>query len=338
MRMAAAELESVYLIAGNDRPKVELALARLRARFDAGSVERLVAAGKEGASGADVVAACNAGTLLLGERLVLVTEVDGRRDDRGRLTGAWKAADVDAVLEYVRAPAPGTVLCLVAEELKKDSALAKACAKAGDVLVYDVDKRKLDGWVAERFRQRGVKVDPDACKTLVELVGEDKLALALEIDKLATWADDEPIGAEEVRRMVARLADEPPWALTDAWGKREIAAALAVVESELDRSPRPRRDEAAALGARLGGHLVKLTRMKTLLEQGVRPKEAAAKLGMKPYPAEKVARQAERFSIEELRDATLRIARLDHALKGGSKLAPELELQLAVTDVAREPR
>jgi hypothetical protein len=59
---------------------------------------------------------------------------------------------------------------------------------------------------------------------------------------------------------------------------------------------------------------------------------------MKPFPAEKLARQAERFSVDELRDATIRVARLDHALKGGSKLAPELELQLAVTDVSREPR
>src|SRR5262245_15881332 len=336
--MAAPELAPVYLITGNDRPKVELALGRLRTRFDAGSIERLVAAGKDGASGADVVAACNAGTLLLGDRLVLVTEVDGRRDDRGRLTGAWKAADVDEIVEYLKTPAPGTVLCLVGEEVKKDSALAKACAKAGDVLTWEVDRRGLAGWVAERFKERGVHIDRDACQALLELVGDDKLALALEIDKLAAWADEEPIGAEEVRRMVARLADEPPWALTDAWGQREIAAALAVVESELERSPRARRDEAAALGARLGAHLVKLTRMKALLEQGIRPKDAASTLGMKPFPAEKLARQAERFSTDELRDATVRIAHLDHALKGGSKLAPELELQLAVTDVSREPR
>ena len=105
--MAAPELKPAYLITGNDRPKVEVALARLRARFDAGSIERLVAAGKDGASGDDVVAACNAGTLLLGERLVLVTEVDGRRDERGRLAGGWKAADVEAVADYLARARPG---------------------------------------------------------------------------------------------------------------------------------------------------------------------------------------------------------------------------------------
>jgi DNA polymerase-3 subunit delta len=334
----AAELKPAYLITGNDRPKVEVALARLRVHFDPGSIERFVVAGKDGASGEDVVAACNAGTLLLGERLVLVTEVDGRRDDRGRLGGGWKAADVEAVAEYLRTPAPGTVLCLVGEEVKKDSVLAKACAKAGDVLVWDVDKRGLAAWVAERFRERGVTIEREACASLIDIVGEDKLALALEIDKLATWADGEPLGVDEVNRLATPFADEPPWALTDAWGKRDPATVLAIVESMLDRSPRPRRDESAALGARLAAHLTKLTRMKTLLVSGATPKDAAAKLGMKDFPGQKLARQADGFSVEELRDATLRLARLDHALKGGSKLAPDLELQLAVTDVTRAAR
>lgn len=335
--MSAAELKPVYLVTGNDRPKVELAIGRLRARFDAGSIERLVA-GKDGVSGADVVAACNAGTLLVGERLVLVSGVDGRRGDFDRLTGGWKAADVEAVVDYLQAPAPGTVLCLVGEEVKKDSPLAKACAKVGDVLAWDVGKKEVVGWVAKGFNDRGVKVGADGCKALVEIVGEDKLALALEIDKLATWADGEPLGVEEIERLATPLAEDPPWKLTDAWGSHDVAAALDYVESTLDRSHRPRASEAAALGARLGAHLTKLTRMKALLEAGVRPRDAGAKLGMKPYPAEKLARQAEQFTGEELRDATVRLARLDHALKGGSRLAPDLELQLAVADVAREAR
>lgn len=336
--MAQTELKPVYLVSGGDRPKVELALARLRARFDPGSIERLNAAGKEGASGEDVVAACNAGTLLVGERLVLVAEVDGRRDDRGRLAGGWKAADVEAIVSYLAAPAPSTVLCLVGEEQRKDSPLAKACAKAGDVLVWDVDKKGLQGWVAERFHERGVRVERAACAALVDIVGEEKLALSLEIDKLATWAAGEPLGVEEVQRLATPFSEEPPWALTDAWGKRDAATVLRIVESMLDRSPRPRRDEAAALAARLAGHLTKLTRMKALSEQGVRPREAAAKLGMKEYPAQKLARQAEIFSAEELHDATVRLARLDHSLKGGSKLAADLELQLAVADVSRARR
>jgi DNA polymerase-3 subunit delta len=329
--VAASELKPAYVVSGDDRPKVEVALERLRARFDPGAVERLVVTA--GVTGADVVAVCNAGSLLGDARLVLVTEVDGRRDDRRRLTGGWKAADVEAVADYLRAPAPGTILCLVGEELKRDSSLGKAVAKVGDVLVYAVGK-DLDGWIAKRVRESGVTIERDACHVLREIVGDEKLLLDLEIGKLVTWADGEPVGVDEVRRLATPSREEAPWALTDAWGGRDVASALTVMERELEQHPR----ELPRLAAQLGGHLRKLTAMKRLLEDGLQSKEAATTLGMKPYPAQKLAKQADGFSLDELCDATVRLARLDHALKGGSRLAPELELQLAITDLAREPR
>lgn len=333
--MATQELDPAYLITGNDLPKVETALERLRRRFDQGSIERLVA-GKGGVSGADAVAACNAGTLLGGERLVLVTHVDGQRGEFDRLAGGWKADDVEAIVEYLHDPAPGTVLCLVAEEVKKDSPLAKAVAKVGSVLVWEIGKREAVGWVAESFRARGVKAGAETCKALLDIVGDDKLVLAREIDKLATWAAGEPIGIDEVQRLATPFADAQPWDLTDALGKRDARTALAIVEATYARSPRQRSAEAAAFSFRLGQHLSRLSHMKTLLDAGVPAEEAGKALGLRPYPAKQLAKQAEALSTEELRDGVVRFARLDHALKGGSRLAPDLELQLAVADVARE--
>ena len=335
--MAAQELKSAYLVTGNDRPKVERTLARLRARFDPGSIERYVA-GRDGVTGDDVVASCNAGTLLAGERLVVVTGVDGHRGEFDRLSGGWKAGDVEALVDYLRAPAPGTVICLVGEEVKKDSPLAKAVAKVGDVLAWEIPKKDVVAWVVQSFRARGVTAGGDASKALLDIVGDDKLVLAQEIDKLATWAAGEPIGVEEVQRMATPFAEGHPWDFTDAWGKRDLEAALRVVEGTYARSGRPRASEAAAFSARLGAHVTKLARMKRLLDAGVPPRDAGAQLGMKPFPSEKLARQADDFSVEELGDAVDRLARLDHALKGGSRLSPDLELQLAVSDVARERR
>ena len=47
-------------------------------------------------------------------------------------------------------------------------------------------------------------------------------------------------------------------------------------------------------------------------------------------------RQSDEFSGDELRSATVRLAQLDLALKGGSRLAPDLELQRALLDLSRE--
>jgi DNA polymerase III delta subunit len=54
---------------------------------------------------------------------------------------------------------------------------------------------------------------------------------------------------------------------------------------------------------------------------------------MKPFPAQKLFAQIRNFSGSELDDALIRLAQLDHALKGGSRLANELELELALVEI-----
>src|ERR1700751_2248548 len=136
------ELKPVYLLTGTDRPKIAVALQRLRGRIGEEATEQLHAVE---ASGEDAVAACNALGLFGGEeRLVVVDGVE-----------TWKAADVKELESYLAAPAPTTVLALVGDGLKRDSTLAKAVAKAGDLLVYDVPKKQLPEWVAEQFARLG---------------------------------------------------------------------------------------------------------------------------------------------------------------------------------------
>src|SRR6266511_4779846 len=206
-----AELKPVYVISGSDRPKIRVAIERLRNRFEEGAVE-VLAAGEHPAE--DAVAACNALGLFGGERrLVIVEDVD-----------AWKAPEAKTIATYLKNPAPETVLALVASELKKDSALAKACAKAGDVLIYDAPrKRDLPGWVAKQFEQHRTSADRDACRLLVALVGEDPEQLRSEIEKLATWSGGEPVSEADVRLLASLSAETSVFVLTDAWGRRDLA-------------------------------------------------------------------------------------------------------------------
>ncbi len=329
---AERELKPVYLLTGSDRPKIETALARLRARFPGEAAEIVNAADTPGHA---AVALCNAGSLFGDARLVVIEEVDGRKDADNRRKGGWKASDIGDVAAYLASPAPGAVLCLVGEEIKKTSPLGKACAKVGEILEYSVAKGKLQGWVADQFRQRDARAEPEAITMLIQLVGEDLHALALEVDKLTVWADGEPIGEREVEALASPAAGEPTFALTDAWGAHDAGRALAASETIFERSAKPRRDTASRLAATLGSHFGRLRSIKRLAAEGVRARDAAGKLRMHPYYAEKVFAQAEGFSPEELRDAAVRIAELDGALKGQSRLAPDLEVQRALVDLTR---
>jgi DNA polymerase-3 subunit delta len=316
----AEELKAAYLLTGSDRPKIDRALRRLRDRFGEDSVERLTA---QEASGEDAVAACNAmGLFAAGGRLVLVDAVE-----------RWKAPDAKAVAEYLSAPAPDTVLALVGDDLRKDSPLAKACAKVGDVLVFEVSKRELPRWVAEQFARHGVKVSSEACRALLELAGDNPHELAGEIDKLAVWAAGEEVGEEEIELLVAGRADVPPFALTDAWGRREVPAVLAACERIIEQSTRS--GEIHMLLGRLVAHVRRVQACQRLDAEGVRPRDAAAELKMHPFAAEKAFGQARNFSVEELREAIVRLSDLDLAVKGGSRLPPELELERTLVAITR---
>jgi DNA polymerase-3 subunit delta len=320
----ADELKPAYLIAGTDRPKVDRAITRLRARFESDAVELLEAAET---SGDDAVAACNAlGLFGAGTRLVIVSGVEG-----------WKARDAKPVGEYLAAPLPGTTLALVGGELKKDAPIAKVVAARGEVLLFDVPNRGLAGWVGEQFKLRGAASDPEACRLLIELVGDDLYELATEVDKLATWASGDRIGAGEVEELVAPRAQSPGFALTDAWGDRDVAGVLRASEHLLERTGDPHSRTIPRLAATMTSHVARIRTCRALDSEGVASKDAAARLKLHPYHVQKLYGQARNYSERELRDATVRLAELDHALKGGSRLTGELELERALIEITQQP-
>jgi DNA polymerase III delta subunit len=270
-----ADLKPAYLVVGSDRPKIGRALQRLRERIGDDSTEHLSA---REASGPDVVAACNALGLFGAEgRLVIVDDVE-----------RWKAADVKEVAAYLASPSPATVLALVGAEVKGDSALAKAVGTAGEVLTYDVPKRRLPEWVGEQFA-----------------------------------------------RVAVGRAETPIFAVTDAWGRRDVAAVLRATESLLERSHRPRSGELMRLVATLVSHVGRVRRIARLTDEGVRPRDAAGRLKMHPFAAEKAGQQAGSFSREELDGAIVRLARLDAAAKGGSRLPADLALERTLVEITR---
>ena len=320
-----AELAAAYLIIGSDRPKVTRALRRLRTRVGEEATELLSA---HEAAGEDAVAASNAlGLFAIERRLVIVESVE-----------RWKAADVKALEEYLKRPAPTTVLALVGE-IKPDSQLAKAVAKVGEVLVYDLPKRgrkvDLPRWVEAQLRERGTLIDPDAARALVELVGDDAAELATEVDKLAIWAAGERIGEREVAELVPARAETPPFDLTDAWGRRDVPGVLAASERIVQRSGDAARDVFLRVSGLLNSHVGRVRDCQELSRQGVPPAAAADQLKRNRFYVQKLYEQAANFSEDELAEAIVRLARLDLTLKGGSKLPGELEFTRALIDITR---
>ena len=315
-------LKPVYLFTGSDRPKITLALQRLRARVGEDATETLHASE---ASGADAVSACNSLGLFGGESRAVV--VDG--------VESWKAADVKEIEEYLSSPAPDTVLVLVADGLKKDAALTKAVGKAGEAHAYEVGKKEVPQWVGEQFARLGATADRDACRALVEAVGDDLGDLSSEIQKLATWANGEQITRAAVEQLAVGRAETPIFAVTDSWGSRDVAGTLRATESLLDRTHRPRSGELIRIVASLVGHVGRVRKVAVLADDGVRSSEIASRLKMHPFVAEKSVRQARNFSADELAQATVKLAALEAGTRGGSRLPADLQLERTLVEITR---
>ena len=316
--MSSDELRPVYLLLGTDRPKIRRALVRLRARFTAEAIELLSA---DTSSGADAVAACNALGLFGtdGARLIVVEGVE-----------QWKAEDADAVATYLAEPGSDSVLALVADGALKLPALVEACEKAGQVLGYDVPKpRDPWMWVRSEFERLGVRADAEAARALAEIVGENVVELEEEIEKIATWAAGEPVGRREIELLAVASGETYVWALTDAWGARDLPGVLTACETLIDRRTR----EPFGIAAALAGYVSRVRAAQAMVEEGLTTAEIAKRLKIKDYPARKLVSYAKNYTRDELDDAIVRLSELDAALKGASRLPAELELERALVAV-----
>jgi DNA polymerase-3 subunit delta len=317
--VSAEPLLPVYLLTGNDRPKIVRALRRLRARFGDESVEQLTG---DAASGADAVAACNALGLFAGGaggRLVVVEGVE-----------RWRKADVEAIAAYLADPVPGAVLALVAGETLRSEALGKAVAKVGQVLTFDAPKpRDLPGWVRAQFEARGATIDADAASALVEIVGDDLAALATEADKIATWAAGAPLKRGDIEALATPAREATAWALTDAWGERDLPTLLAACEAELERR------DPFGISTRLAAHVGLVRSVQLLAAEDLPTREIAKRLSLHEFRVKKALGHAKHYAGDELDAAVVRLAALDAAIKGASRLSGELVLTRTLIEVTR---
>ncbi len=190
--------------------------------------------------------------------------------------------------------------------------------------------------MAGQFARFGAMAEPAACRALVEIVGDDLDELTSEIDKLSTWAGPgTTITLRNVEQLAAGRAQAAIFAVTDAWGRRDVGATLRSAEELMERSTRARSGELMRIVGSMVGHVGRVRRCQKLAEEGVRPRDAAASLKMHPFVAEKAFAQAANYSAEELADAVVRLAEPDAAAKGGSKLPADLELERTLVEITR---
>jgi DNA polymerase-3 subunit delta len=259
-----------------------------------------------------------------------------------------------AIEAYIKDPNPDAVLIFIADHIsipadvrKMDLAdrdrydriretLGEYC---GMVELARVDEGEGIRWVVDTATARGVKIDPDAARELVDALGADLMLISGELEKLILYAAEKKrITLADVETMVLAAKQRSLYELTDAISAKDRPRAVGVLEAILATG----EGEDAAIG-----QLYMLARtfrqMLVILEKNVRDSRAiwqALWQGFRvpPFAAEDIIRQARRYkSRREITQAIRRIARADLELRSNPP-SKRLVLERLVLDLCSEPK
>ena len=160
--------------------------------------------------------------MLAERRVVVVRDVDKLKKDARTL-----------LLRYLERPSLDTLLLLVAPAGAKTD---KPLADRGTAVEFaPLTGDRLPKWVGYHAETvLGRPITPDAVALLVEAVGPDLAQLAVELEKLASFATD-TIDERAVADVVGVRRSESLGALLDAVASKDAATALALVAGVLQQ-------------------------------------------------------------------------------------------------------
>jgi len=262
------------------------------------------------------------GTLFGGGTLVLVT------DPHPLIRSADGRAALAAILPTL---APGNALVFVDPMDRSPRQLDSARAAFADSIKAAGGETRpfaapnsgaMPGWIAERGRELGLTLGPGAALELARRVGalvresdidrryQGQLAVN-ELEKLALLRAD---GAEAtVADVVALVPEAVPgstWGFLDALGERRTKQAAEFLGRLLETTPQP------LLLAQMYGRIRQLLEVTDRLDAGEAASTLPRSMGLKPYPADKMAGMAHHWTVPELIAALDGLFELDTLVKG----------------------
>lgn len=221
-------------------------------------------------------------------------------------------------------PEPDATLVLVGS--KMPAQMISAARKSGHVIEVEKGKRKdLFPWVKQQAAAKGLHMSGDAMSTLVDVVGEQRLALSQALEELSLAM---PAGAritpKEIAAQFRGRADVKLFGFIDAVAQKQGPAALEAMHYLVAQGESP---------TMLFWNLIR--HFRQLLEAAESsPKQVAKALGKPEWLAEKLCRQARGFGVEALVAAYQMLAEADLKMKSSEE--PEgLTLERTVVALTR---
>jgi len=319
--MTEVAAQPVYLIKGDDATLVGQSLGTLVEQLVGNRPADLtVEEVPEDADISAVLDACQTPAFLTDRRVVLV-----------RSAGRFRADEVEPLVGYLAEPMTSTSLVLVGGGGTIPTRVVKAVKDKGHVIDASTPTGKgRQTWINDRLRAAPIKLDRGATDLVLDRLGDELGQLNGVLDALAAaYGERATVTAEQLEPFLGAGGAAAPWELTDAIDSGDTQTALAQLRRMLEGGQRHPLVVMATLQRHVGA-LLKLDGSDVTSEA-----EAAALLGMAPYPAKKAMLQSRKLGSKSIARALRLVAEADVALRGGSAWPPELVLEVLVARLSK---
>ncbi len=254
-------------------------------------------------------------SMLAPQQVIFVSDVQAW----GRLGDDSRDELVEALSEYLKNPAPFSVLVFEASELDQRMRLTKVLAEKMVVVQVALsdkpeERAQLAAPIAlEMAREQGVDLDRDAAQELAEILNGDLAAIHTELEKITAYVGERKrIALADVELMVVSARKYSTWDLTDMLAAQQTSKALEFLNSLL----RDGEQLVAMLGA-LAWMYRKLLEAQEL-PANTNGWQAASRLHMQSKAAEKAVTQSRKFPRAQLTQGLAALYEADSRLKSGA--------------------
>ncbi len=220
--------------------------------------------------------------------------------------------DCDALLAFTKDPIAETCLILTADKADRKRKLFKALTNHPGAVSCDAPKETtLVPWIKKRAEALGYHLSPDAARQMVEHTGAKPGVLAVELEKVMTYAGkDRSISDQEVLAVVGDIKQENPFALTEALKEKNAQQALVLLHNQLGHGEEPLK----ILGT-IVWQLRVIWEVKHYQSQKLPPSKIAQEMGANPFMVKKAMKHTRNFSQLELTKSFKDLAQADRELK-----------------------
>jgi len=259
-----------------------------------------------------------------------------------------------AIEDYCKNPNPDALIVFVADHISIPADARKMEMQdkeryqrireemgpyCGIVELARVEEGEAVRWISEYCASRGVKIESDGARELVDALGGDMMMVSNELEKLILYVGEKKlITLGDVETMVLAAKQRSLYELTDAISGKERVRALEILDAMLTSG----EGEEAAIG-----HIYMLAKtfrqMLVILERNVRDQRmlwAALWQGFRvpPFAADDIIKQARRYkNRRELTRSIRLVAKADLALRS-NPVSKRMVLERLVMDLTAEPK